>query len=163
MSYACIIPRRLPCYVYFCQPAYSEMKSLSLLPPVRIAVLIIGFIVSIQPSPSPRHSQSHLPLLLQLSLHLLASFTHEEYGRVTSISHIVSKLSPNKSTHTGTAFPNDQVYSEKRANATFVILCRNDQLWDTVRSVQEIEDRFNHRYHYPYVFLNEVPFTEDFK
>ncbi|KAF8886687.1 nucleotide-diphospho-sugar transferase [Gymnopilus junonius] len=59
--------------------------------------------------------------------------------------------------------PNDQVYSNRRANATFLILCRNDQLWDTVHSVREIEDRFNHIYHYPYVFLNEVPFTDEFK
>lgn len=59
--------------------------------------------------------------------------------------------------------PNEQIYSEKRENATFVILCRNDQIWDAVKSVREIEDRFNRRYHYPYVFLNEVPFTEEFK
>ncbi|KIM37752.1 glycosyltransferase family 15 protein [Hebeloma cylindrosporum] len=117
------------------------MNSLSLRPGP-IALLILGLI---------------------FSLHLLASFTHEEYGRVTSISRIASKLSPNKSTFTGNAFPNDQIYSDKRANATFVILCRNNQLWDTVRSVREIEDRFNNVYHYPYVFLNEVPFTEEFK
>ena len=29
--------------------------------------------------------------------------------------------------------------------------------------MREIEDRFNRRYRYPYVFLNEEPFTDEFK
>lgn len=52
---------------------------------------------------------------------------------------------------------------DRRANATFVILCRNSDIDGTVRSIREIEDRFNRRYHYPYVLLNEVPFTDEFK
>uniref|UniRef100_A0A060T8N1 ARAD1C30184p n=1 Tax=Blastobotrys adeninivorans TaxID=409370 RepID=A0A060T8N1_BLAAD len=50
-----------------------------------------------------------------------------------------------------------------RENATFVTLARNsdlDGLLDTIRSV---EDRFNHKYHYDWVFLNEEPFSEKFK
>ena len=52
---------------------------------------------------------------------------------------------------------------DKHANATFVILARNSDLQSTVRSVREIEDRFNRRFRYPYVFLNEEPFTDEFK
>jgi alpha 1,2-mannosyltransferase len=52
---------------------------------------------------------------------------------------------------------------DRRANATFVILCRNSDLDTTIRSIREIEDRFNRKYRYPYVLLNEVPFTEEFK
>ncbi|KAF9034832.1 nucleotide-diphospho-sugar transferase [Panaeolus papilionaceus] len=118
-----------------------------------------------------------LVLGVVLGLHIIGSLTHEEYGRMTSLSNISSKF---KSSHTSynnqdTTIPpgenpnkkppppNEQVYSDRRANATFLILCRNNQLWDALRSVREIEDRFNHKYHYPYVFLNEVEFTEDFK
>ena len=50
-----------------------------------------------------------------------------------------------------------------RANATFVILARNSDLAGTVRSIREIEDRFNRRYRYPYVFLNDEPFDDKFK
>lgn len=28
--------------------------------------------------------------------------------------------------------------------------------------MQQLEDRFNHKYHYPYVFLNEEPFDQEF-
>jgi alpha 1,2-mannosyltransferase len=33
----------------------------------------------------------------------------------------------------------------------------------TLRSIRDIEDRFNRKYGYPYVLLNEEPFTDDFK
>ena len=43
------------------------------------------------------------------------------------------------------------------------MLCRNEEVDGAVKSVRELEDRFNHKYHYPWVFLNEVEFTEEFK
>ena len=50
-----------------------------------------------------------------------------------------------------------------RANATFIILARNSELEGAIRTVRSIEDRFNRNYRYPYVFLNDEPFTDDFK
>ncbi|KAF9530779.1 glycosyltransferase family 15 protein [Crepidotus variabilis] len=113
-------------------------------------------------------------LTLLISIHYLVSFTHEPYGRATSISNIVSKIKPGKSEETHTLpdkFPEDvrpvfddsDASSYQRANASFVILCRNSDLGGTVRSVREMEDRFNRRYRYPYVFLNEEPFSDEFK
>jgi len=32
-----------------------------------------------------------------------------------------------------------------------------------VQSVRELEDRFNHRYNYPWIFLNDKPFSDEFK
>lgn len=52
---------------------------------------------------------------------------------------------------------------DRRANASFVILARNSDLDGTVRSIREIEDRFNKYYGYPYVLLNEEQFTDEFK
>jgi alpha 1,2-mannosyltransferase len=43
------------------------------------------------------------------------------------------------------------------------MLARNTDVEGAVRSIREMEERFNRRYNYPYVFLNEEPFTEDFK
>lgn len=51
----------------------------------------------------------------------------------------------------------------KRANATFVFLCRNSDLAGAVSSIRQMEDRFNRHYGYPWVLLNEEPFTEEFK
>ncbi|KAJ8610932.1 hypothetical protein MRB53_038236 [Persea americana] len=50
-----------------------------------------------------------------------------------------------------------------RMNATFVTLARNGDLWEIVKSIRAVEDRFNHKYNYDWVFLNDKPFDDDFK
>lgn len=50
-----------------------------------------------------------------------------------------------------------------RVKAVFVILARNSDLNGIRKSIREIEDRFNRKFHYPYVFLNEEFFTDEFK
>ncbi|KIJ07073.1 glycosyltransferase family 15 protein, partial [Paxillus involutus ATCC 200175] len=55
------------------------------------------------------------------------------------------------------------VNASERANATFVILCRNSDLGGVIQSVRDIEDRFNRKFGYPYVLLNDEPFDEEFK
>lgn len=49
------------------------------------------------------------------------------------------------------------------ANATLLMLARNSDTDGALKSVRELEDRFNHKYQYPWVFLNEEPFSDDFK
>ncbi|KAF9032408.1 glycosyltransferase family 15 protein [Panaeolus papilionaceus] len=112
-----------------------------------------------------------------ISLHYIVSFSHEGYGRATSLSNITSKIKGNPSGSSNTditgnsdtsyyGFPtsgNETLAVNRHANATFVILARNSDIQGTVRSVREIEDRFNKKYRYPYVFLNEEPFTDEFK
>lgn len=50
-----------------------------------------------------------------------------------------------------------------RMNATFVTLARNSDVWEIARSIRQIEDRFNRRYNYDWVFLNDKPFDSTFK
>jgi alpha 1,2-mannosyltransferase len=49
-----------------------------------------------------------------------------------------------------------------KTKAAFVTLIRNHELWEIVKSIRQVEDRFNKDYHYPWVFLNDVPFTDEF-
>ncbi|KAG7085494.1 hypothetical protein E1B28_003057 [Marasmius oreades] len=110
-----------------------------------------------------------LILGILFSLHWILSLTHEEYSRVTSIDSIASHF------RGGTAaekHPVPEEYLElnsgtlsynRKANATFVVLARNSDLENTVRSIRRMEDRFNRVHRYPYVILNEVPFTDEFK
>ncbi|GAA5922232.1 hypothetical protein JCM1841_000690 [Sporobolomyces salmonicolor] len=53
--------------------------------------------------------------------------------------------------------------SSTKANAAFVILARNSDVWEILASIRQMEDRFNKHYNYPYVFLNDEPFSEEFK
>ncbi|CAG8463607.1 8822_t:CDS:2 [Dentiscutata erythropus] len=50
-----------------------------------------------------------------------------------------------------------------KANACFVVLTRSSELNEIRSTMRQIEDRFNRKYNYPYVFLNDEPFTEEFK
>lgn len=50
-----------------------------------------------------------------------------------------------------------------RMNATFVTLARNSDLWEIARSIRQVEDRFNRKFHYDWVFLNDKPFDATFK
>lgn len=50
-----------------------------------------------------------------------------------------------------------------RANATFVSLARNEDLWELIESIRHVEDRFNHKFKYDWVFLNDKPFDDEFK
>lgn len=50
-----------------------------------------------------------------------------------------------------------------RMNATFVTLARNSDVWEIAKSIRQVEDRFNRRYNYDWVFLNDKPFDDDFK
>ncbi|KAG7914614.1 hypothetical protein KL905_005266 [Ogataea polymorpha] len=48
-------------------------------------------------------------------------------------------------------------------NATLYTLCRNNDLYDLLETIQNYEDRFNGRFHYDWVFLNDKPFDDRFK
>jgi alpha 1,2-mannosyltransferase len=50
-----------------------------------------------------------------------------------------------------------------RANATFVTLARNSDIWEISKSIRAVEDRFNRKFNYDWVFLNEQPFDDQFK
>ena len=46
--------------------------------------------------------------------------------------------------------------------ACFVILVRNSELNGIASTIRQIEQRFNQKYQYPYVFLNDDYFTQEF-
>lgn len=50
-----------------------------------------------------------------------------------------------------------------RANASLVMLARNSELEDVVKLMESLERHFNQWFNYPWVFLNDVEFSEEFK
>ncbi|KEF53078.1 mannosyltransferase [Exophiala aquamarina CBS 119918] len=57
----------------------------------------------------------------------------------------------------------DIAAKEPRANAAFVVLARNKELDGVIQSIKSIERHFNRWFNYPYVFLNDGEFEQDFK
>lgn len=52
--------------------------------------------------------------------------------------------------------------SDNRVKACYVVLVRNSELDGIIPTMRQIEDTFNKKYNYPYVFLNNEPFTPEF-
>lgn len=50
-----------------------------------------------------------------------------------------------------------------RENAAFVVLVRNEDLDSMRDTMQQLESRFNRKYGYPWIFLNDQPFDDRFK
>ncbi|OMJ11797.1 Alpha-1,2 mannosyltransferase KTR1 [Smittium culicis] len=66
--------------------------------------------------------------------------------------------------------PSDQRFHQddtpqgpEKIKAALVSLVRNTDLHGMRQTIRQIEDRFNHKFNYPYIFLNDVPFTDEFK
>ncbi|KAJ2784642.1 hypothetical protein GGI15_002196 [Coemansia interrupta] len=51
----------------------------------------------------------------------------------------------------------------KPVKAALVALVRNQELYGMRKTIRELEDRWNHKYNYPYILLNDKPFSEKFK
>jgi alpha 1,2-mannosyltransferase len=70
-----------------------------------------------------------------------------------------------KSDHPNLPDPNASPawHNTTRVKAAFVILTRNNELDPLRKTIQQLEARFNHKFNYPYVFLNDEEFTEEFK
>lgn len=51
----------------------------------------------------------------------------------------------------------------ERMNATFVTLARNSDLWEIAKAIRSLEDRFNRKFNYDWVFLNDDDFDDEFK
>jgi alpha 1,2-mannosyltransferase len=107
---------------------------------------------------------------VQITLHYIASFSHEEYGQTMSLSRWASRQSASRRPTPSKHYPYDPdpVTTEtnttvRKANAAFIMLARNSDLPGVLESLKQLEDRFNKKFQYPFVFLNDEDFTEDFK
>ncbi|ODV81523.1 glycosyltransferase family 15 protein [Suhomyces tanzawaensis NRRL Y-17324] len=52
--------------------------------------------------------------------------------------------------------------AQDKIKATFVSLARNSDLYSLLGSIRQVEDRFNRKFEYDWVFLNDQPFNEEF-
>ena len=141
-----------------------------MLPIARYVILLAFIVVGL----SFTLSQLTLLIEFQVCLHFILRFTHESYERATSFDYLSDKFRWNAQSQYQDSHANlelaDRINyyaslmsnSTRRANATLLMLARNDDVDGAVQSVRALEDRFNYKYGYPWVFLNEVPFDENF-
>ncbi|KAI5251119.1 nucleotide-diphospho-sugar transferase [Aureobasidium subglaciale] len=94
-----------------------------------------------------------LVFALEIWFHLSSSSTQQP------LIHIKA---PHPGCHAVEQSP-DHAPAIARQNATILMLARNSDLDETVDALKSFESQFNHRYNYPVVFLNNEPWTDEFK
>ncbi|ETW85900.1 glycosyltransferase family 15 protein [Heterobasidion irregulare TC 32-1] len=105
-------------------------------------------------------------VIVLISLHFILSSRSSFYSIASVLRKPMTVPGPpalSVSSHVSSPQPVDTDPPQRLANATFVILSRNSDLGPVMTSMQQIEDRFNSRHGYPWVILNDEPFTEEFK
>jgi hypothetical protein len=59
------------------------------------------------------------------------------------------------------------IYPDKedraKGNAAIIALVRNSELREMAQSMRELEETFNRKFKYPWIFFNDEPFDEKFK
>ena len=120
-----------------------------------VALVVLFFISSSSSVPGREYAQSATDLLKDSSSRWRGS--QESHGDVKE-SHPDQGTTPN--THAGLPPAKDP---GPRMNATFVTLARNSDVWEIARSIRQVEDRFNKKFNYDWVFLNDQPFDDQFK
>ncbi|MCJ1365209.1 alpha 1,2-mannosyltransferase 2.4.1 [Acarospora aff. strigata] len=88
--------------------------------------------------------------------------SHSATAAIVEQPQATAVTKPPTTPHTSAGLPPATAGGE-RMNATFVTLARNSDLWDIARSIRQVEDRFNRKFNYDWVFLNDKPFDDSFK
>lgn len=90
----------------------------------------------------------------------------EQYGLIhlsgSSVDGSNSTANWQKISYSEDGIPSSYDPNYVKQKATFVSLARNSDVWSIASSIQGVEDRFNHRYHYDWVFFNDEEFSEEF-
>jgi len=123
--------------------------------------------------PTPQNTRTlRFALLAFFSLIVLYKIYYSAYDSkvpLPDVSEIqrsqrlaAAAASSGTTANTPAGFP-PATFPGERANATFVTLARNTDIWEIAKSIRMVEDRFNRKFHYDWVFLNDQPFNDDFK
>ncbi|KAJ2963764.1 hypothetical protein NQZ79_g1324 [Umbelopsis isabellina] len=105
-----------------------------------------------------------LVLLVALAGSVISSMEHH-ISHSKPGSSVIELIATSQSSSTGTI----QIHTKKHfapktgtANAAFIILARNSNANGLLSSMRQNEENFNRKYNYPYVILNDEPFTDEF-
>ncbi|ODV88598.1 glycosyltransferase family 15 protein [Tortispora caseinolytica NRRL Y-17796] len=111
-----------------------------------IACIVFGFFQIFSRTPSVR--QYTFQTLKTAGNELKEHVAHDPYNQLVDV-------------------PRDSILvfdpAERRANATILSLVRSKEVNELVMTMKEVEETFNHKFNYPWTFLNDEPFTEEFK
>lgn len=63
--------------------------------------------------------------------------------------------------HQALIYPDEE--DRAKGKAAIIALVRNSELREMAQSMRELEETFNRKFKYPWIFFNDEPFDEKFK
>lgn len=117
--------------------------------------------------------------VLALCLHICACFVHGESTNPTifawdfgtgdeQVAAELAELVHNTARHARESASDFMLVVDKplplrsAENATFLVLCRNSEVYELLETIQSIQDRYNNKRHHDWVFLNDEIFLDQF-
>lgn len=94
-------------------------------------------------------------------MHKLIDFKHEP-AKVLPTASLSNLTLSWRSYFAASDMSESPPVESRRANATLVMLARNTEIEEVAYSMKQMEDRFNKKFNYPWVFLNDKPFSDEF-
>jgi alpha 1,2-mannosyltransferase len=91
---------------------------------------------------------------LLISIYYLTSIAYQFLNK-----HRINKLNSVNNINV----KNLNYLQEPRINACLFVLIRNKELKSWTRTMKQFEKNFNSKYNYPYIFMNDVEFSDHFK
>ncbi|GMM37157.1 mannosyltransferase [Saccharomycopsis crataegensis] len=147
----------------------SRTKAFLIILSIFMTILTTGWNCRVRPN----SNESNYATKLEDILDQIKSYEQQVQLRANNIQTILNR---QKIKHgTNAYYSNDERNLEfvknfqethtnlQHENATILMLVRNWELEGALKSMRSLEDRFNHLYKYTWTFLNDVPFTDEFK
>ena len=106
-------------------------------------------------------------LLLAVLSFFILFFTYKNMSKTSTLNISETPYSSQKDSPFKQGCNNIKEYLSnpdyEKQKAAFVMLTRNQEIEDVIKTLENIEIRFNQWFQYPYVFLNDEPFDELFQ
>lgn len=110
----------------------------------------------------------HAVAFLFLAAFFLAAYLQYDYDNwyLSSGDRVLARMNFTLATSQSQSITQTQAQTQTTAarhDAALISLVRNEELEGILSSMRELEEMWNHNYNYPWIFFNNVPFTEEFK
>lgn len=151
---------------YYDNVSKQKLRSSTLKKVRNLFILLLGGTILLTLAGSQQYPKESTAFVKKVSSHFRSKPMEIPFSKDPRILPPNAFLSPpvyTKNEKNGLYYPASQVNTVQRGNAALVSVVRNSDLDGIRAAMKNVEDRFNRRYRYPWVFMSAEPFTEKFK
>ncbi|KAL9083273.1 MAG: hypothetical protein Q9159_005885 [Coniocarpon cinnabarinum] len=127
-------------------------------------ILVLATALFVLITPPPSRWGSKVPAAVGLGTtpdSVAASGSGAQHDMYADPDKWLEENGNNRHAVTGPGFT--KLMQSSKPKAALISLVRNQELDGIIQSMSQLERRWNHKYHYPWIFFNDEPFNDEFK